>query len=149
RLRELIKIDKTYKKAVEAAAAGWLDAIVVKNFDTAFTCTETLRKMKLGRIKIIPTEGIIDLESPEIPDKNGVEGPAYVFTKCADKYKAAVGFVFGDTLVVSNDKTALDLSSQGYRTVTVDGDVYEAGGGLESGYYRAPIDLSSIIPSDA
>ncbi|MFX0116862.1 MAG: hypothetical protein ACFFB3_20105, partial [Candidatus Hodarchaeota archaeon] len=33
---------------MEAAAAGWLDSIVVQNFDTAFTCTETLKRLKLG-----------------------------------------------------------------------------------------------------
>jgi chromosome segregation protein len=32
--------------------------------------------------------------------------------------------------------------------VTVNGDLYEPGGGIESGYYRAPIDFSSIIPSE-
>lgn len=149
RLRNLIKMDKTYQKALEAAAAGWLDAIVVKDFDTAFTCTETLRKMKLGRVKIIPTQGIQDVESLEIPEEDGIEGVAPAFTKCAEKYRPAVRFVFGDTLVVSSDQTAFDLSTEGYRTVTVDGDVYEAGGGLESGYYRAPMDLSTIIPSDS
>ena len=54
RLRDLIKIDKSYKKAVDAAAIGWLDALIVKDIDIAFTCMETLRRMKLGRIKIIP-----------------------------------------------------------------------------------------------
>ena len=57
RLRTLIKVDKIYKKAITAAAIGWLDALVVKDFDTAFTCIETLQKMKLGRIKIIPIQG--------------------------------------------------------------------------------------------
>ncbi|MEM2254335.1 MAG: AAA family ATPase, partial [Candidatus Bathyarchaeia archaeon] len=40
RLRNLIKIDKAYQQAIEVAASGWLDAIVVKDFDAAFTCTE-------------------------------------------------------------------------------------------------------------
>ncbi len=57
RLRNLIKIDKTFKKAIAAAATGWLDALVVKDIDVAFTCTETLRRMKLGRVKIIPLQG--------------------------------------------------------------------------------------------
>ena len=30
RLRDLIKIDKNFKKAIEAAATGWLDALVVQ-----------------------------------------------------------------------------------------------------------------------
>jgi len=149
RLRNLIKIDRTYKQAIEAAASGWLDALVVKDFDSAFTCTETLRKMKLGRIKIILTEGVLNPKSLEIPEKRGVNGTASYFVKCAKRYEPAVHFVFGDTLVVSNDKTALAISNEGYRAVTVNGDLYEAGGALESGYYRAPIDFSTIIPSEA
>ncbi|MEM3941501.1 MAG: hypothetical protein QW829_01310, partial [Candidatus Bathyarchaeia archaeon] len=77
------------------------------------------------------------------------EGAAFTFIKCAKQYEPAVHFVFGDTLVVADNKTALELSSKGYRTVTIDGDVYEAGGALESGYYRAPIDFSAIVPSEA
>ncbi len=149
RLRNLVKVDKTYKQVIEAASSGWLDALVVKDFDSAFTCTETLRKMKLGRIKIILTEGVLNPKSLEIPEKRGVSGAASFFIKCAKRYEPAVNFVFGDTLIVSNDKAALTLSSKGYRAVTVNGDVYEAGGGLESGYYRAPIDFSTIIPSEA
>jgi chromosome segregation protein len=149
RLRNLIKIDRTYKQAIEAAASGWLDALVVKDFDSAFTCTETLRKMKLGRVKIILTEGILNPKSLEIPEKRGVDGAASFFVKCAKRYEPAVHFVFGDTLVVSNDKTALAISNEGYRAVTVNGDLYEVGGALESGYYRAPIDFSTIIPSEA
>jgi len=149
RLRNLIKIDRTYKQAIEAAASGWLDALVVKDFDSAFTCTEILRKMKLGRVKIILTEGVLNPKSLEIPEKRGVDGAASFFVKCAKRYEPAVHFVFGDTLVVSNDKTALAISNEGYRAVTVNGDLYEAGGALESGYYRAPIDFSTIIPSEA
>lgn len=148
RLRDLIDIDGPYKKALEVAASGWLDAMVVKDFDTAFTCAETLRKMELGRIKMIPTQEIQVFEPLEPPKGEGVEGSASTFVECAKKYQPAVHFVFGDTLIVSSDKAAFHWSSEGYRTVTMEGDIYEAGGGLESGYYRAPINLSDIIPSD-
>jgi len=149
RLRNLIKVDRAYKRAIEAAAAGWLDALVVKDFDAAFACTETLRRMKLGRIKIIPIQGVVNPKSLKIPKKEGVNGAAPFFIKCARHYEPAVRFVFGDTVIVSDDKTAFTLSSEGYRAVTVNGDLYEVGGAIESGYYRAPIDFSAIIPSEA
>ncbi len=149
RLRNLIKIDKAYQRAVEVAAGGWLDAVVVKDFDTAFTCTETLRRMKLGRIKIIPIEGISNVKPIKIPNGKNVNGAAFSFIKCERQYEPAVYFVFGDTLVVPEDKTAFALSNEGYRAVTINGDIYEPGGALESGYYRAPIDFSTIIPSEA
>jgi len=149
RLRSLIKIDKSYQRAIEAAAAGWLDAIVVKDFDAAFTCTETLRRMKLGRIKIIPLQGPSNPKSLKIPEKEGVNGAVPFFMKYEKHYEPAVHFVFGDTIIVSDDKTAFALSSEGYRAVTINGDLYEIGGAFEGGYYRAPIDFSTIIPSEA
>jgi len=148
RLRNLIKMDKTYQSALEAASAGWLDAVVVKDFDAAFMCTEMLKRMKLGRIKIIPLQGQINQKQSKIPQKEGINGLASVFIKSEKHYEPAVQFVFGDTLVVSDDKTALALSNEGYRIVTVDGNLYEAGGAFESGYYRAPVDFSTIIPSE-
>jgi chromosome segregation protein len=148
RLRSLVKAEKMYQRALDSAAAGWLDAVVVKNFDVAFTCTETLRKMKLGRVKIIPLEGTSQSKVMKVPQKEGVNGAASSFVKYEKHYEPAVSYVFGDTLIVTTDKTAFSLSNEGYRTVTVDGDLYEPGGALETGYYRAPVDFSTIIPSE-
>ncbi len=147
RLRELIKIDRSFKKAIDAAATGWLDALVVKDIDTAFTCTETLRRMKLGRIKLIPLQGAMNVKNKPVPKREGVLGSLSSFMKYDSNVEIAVNYVFGDTIVVSNDKLGFALSNEGYRAVTVNGDLYEPGA-FESGYYRAPIDFSTIIPSE-
>lgn len=149
RLRDLVKIDGKYRRAVEAAAAGWLDSLVVRDFDAAFTCAETLKRLKLGRIKIIPLQELSNIKSSETPAVEGINGPAAVLVKCSRRYEPAITFVLGDTAVAVDDKTALTVSREGYRTVTVDGNLYEAGGGLEGGYYRAPINFSAIIPSES
>jgi len=147
RLRELVKIDKTYKKAIDAAATGWMEALIVKDIDTAFTCTETLRRMKLGRIKLIPLQGAINPKNKPAPKRDGILGPLSSFIKYGSNIDFAINYVFGDTLVASNDKTAFALSNEGFRAVTLNGDLYEPGA-FESGYYRAPIDFSTIIPSE-
>ncbi len=147
RLRNLIKIDRSYKKAIDATAAGWLDALVVKDIDSAFMCTETLRRMKLGRIKIIPLQGTTAPKPFKNPERDGISGVASEFVKCDKNHEVAVNYVFGDTLVVADDKIAFALSNEGYRAVTINGDLYEPGA-FESGYYRAPIDFSTIIPSE-
>jgi chromosome segregation protein len=148
RLRDLIKIEKGYRQAIEATATGWLDAMVVKNYDAAFTCAETLKRMKLGRIKIIPLEEISEIKSIRTPSVRGVKGPASHFIQHAKKYAPAINFVFGDTFVTKDGKTAFMASRNGNRTVTLNGDLYEPHGGFESGYYRSPVDYSSIIPSE-
>ena len=104
--------------------------------------------MKLGRIKIISLQGTLNPKLLKIPEKEGVTGVASFFIKYEKNYESAIHFVFGDTLITSDDKTAFALSSEGYRAVTVNGDLYEIGGAFESGYYRAPIDFSTIIPSE-
>jgi chromosome segregation protein len=148
RLKDLIKIDKSFKKAIEAAAVGWLDALVVKDIDSAFMCTETLRRMKLGRIKIIPLTGASNPNPFTLPERAGVSGVASSFIKCDKTHEPAVNYVFGDTTVAADDKTAFALSMEGFRAVTLNGDLYEPGRGFEGGYYRAPLDFSALIPSE-
>jgi chromosome segregation protein len=147
RLRNLIKIDRGFKKALDAAAVGWLDALVVRDIDSAFTCTETLRKMKLGRVKIIPLQGASSPKVFQLPAREGIIGVASAFVRCEKSNESAATYVFGDTLVVADDRTAFSLSNEGFRSVTVNGDLYETGA-FEGGYYRAPIDFSAIIPSE-
>ncbi len=148
RVKNLIKIDRNYKKALDAAAVGWMDALVVKDIDAAFTCAETLRRMKLGRIKLIPLQGATAPKQFKMPTREGIIGLATSFVKCDKNYDPAVNYVFGDTLIVANDKLAFALSNEGYRAVTVSGDLYEPGGAFESGYYRTPLDFSTLIPSE-
>jgi chromosome segregation protein len=148
RLRNLIKVDRGYERAIEAAAVGWLDSIIVQDFDTAFTCTETLRRLKLDRIKIIPLQGLPNMKPATTPKIEEVGGAASAYVKYSEQYAPAVTFVFGDTFIARHDKAALAASREGYRAVTVNGDLYEPGGGIECGYYRAPIDFSSMIPSE-
>jgi len=148
RLRNLVKTDRGARSTVEAAAAGWLDSIVVKDIETAFTCSETLRRLKLGRIKLIPLRELMDAKPVRQPRIDGLSGSASQLVKYSKQYEPAVTYVLGDTLVAKDDKAALAASKEGYRTVTMNGDLYEAGGAFEGGYYREPIDFSALIPRE-
>src|SRR3972149_2664297 len=147
-LRNLVKTERGTESTVEAAAAGWLDSIIVKDIETAFTCSETLRRLKLGRIKLIPLRELMDVKPVRQPRIDGVSGAASQFVRYSKQYEPAVTYVLGDTLVAKDGKAALTASKEGYRSVTVNGDLYEAGGALEGGYYREPIDFSALIPRE-
>ena len=147
RLKSLVKIEKRYRKALEAAASGWLNSLVVRDIEVAFTCTETLRRLKLGRIKLIPIKGLKRNSQTTKAGSLDADGFANAFIKCPTDFEPAVDFVFGDTVVTGNDQMALKASQSGFRSVTLEGDVYEAGGGFESGFFRAPVDFSTMIPS--
>jgi len=147
RLENLVSIESRYRRALEVASAGWLKALVVENSTVALRCIEVLKTMRLSPLKIIPLADIEDVEEIEHPQIEGVAGPALNFIRCREKFTPAARFVFGDTFVTSSEKAAFLASRAGYRAVDVKGDLYEARGGIVAGFYRAPIELSSIVPS--
>ncbi|MDQ1280929.1 MAG: chromosome segregation protein, partial [Thermoproteota archaeon] len=148
RLENLIKVNPRYQRVIEVVSAGWLKAVVVRDVEVALKCVESLKKMKLGRIKLIPLREVGDITAVEPPNIDGVIGSASNFVRCGNRYLPAVNFVFGDTIVTSGEKSAFLTSKAGYRAIDVNGDLYEAGGGIESGYYRAPIEISSLLVSE-
>lgn len=149
RLESLVDISSRYRKAIEAAASGWLRAVVVDDMETALKCAESLKRMRIGRVKIIPLkEALARVRVVEPPSIDGVIGLASDLLRYDKKYAPAVNFIFGDTVVTSGEKSAYLAYMAGYRAVDVDGDLYDAGGGLVGGYYREPIDISAILPSD-
>jgi chromosome segregation protein len=148
RLSSLVKVKDRYSKAVEAASAGWMKSLVVKNIETAVSCVELLKKAKIGRIKLIPLEDI----SPREPQTGSgqaqdIIGPITDQLVFDEPFKAAVDYVFGDTVLASNQKSAFLASLKDIRAVAVTGDLYEPGGAMETGYFRQPFDISKLLLS--
>jgi chromosome segregation protein len=146
RLADLIKVKNGEMKAVEAAAVGWLKAIVVKDIETAISCIEVLKKTKVGRVKLIPLKGLLKSQKMQTP--TGIQeiiGPMVEQLEFQEKFQLAVEYVFGDTILTRNQKSAFLASLRGVRAVAVTGDLYEPGGGMETGYFRQPLDMSRLL----
>jgi len=148
RLHTLVKVKSEHSKAVEAAAAGWMKALVVKNLETAVSCIELLKKARVGRVKLIPLGDLHVGKRVNLPKSSrevlGALGDHLVFD---EPFKPAVDYVFGDTILTSSQKSAFLASLKGIRAVAVTGDLYEPGGGMETGFFRQPFDLSRLLLS--
>jgi chromosome segregation protein len=147
RLEDLIKFDENYRKAVEVASAGWMKALVVKDIETAITCIESLKRTKLGMIKIIPLENVASIK----PKAKYTEAPEVIgcladLILCDERLKPAVNFVFGDVVLARSQRAAFLSALEGVRAVVTTGDLYELGGGMKSGYYREPLNIEALIP---
>jgi chromosome segregation protein len=138
RLRSLIKFDEAYKKAVEAASSGWLDALVVEDEEAAAACLTLLKEAKLGRVKILPLK---ILPKNSSPNKISVFKPLKSIINYPKEIEAAVNYVFGDTVITNEEKPNFSL---GVRLVNLDGDLIEVEGAIEGGYYRKPVNIESI-----
>ena len=147
RLKDLIRVDLKYEKAIYAASTGWFEALVVRDLETALRCIDFLKKTKIGRIKIIPIKWVSRVKALEVPDIDGVVGLASHFVKCDDRCAPAVDFVFGNTIITENGKAALSVSKAGYRAVDLSGELYEPHGGMEGGYNAQNV-VFSALPSE-
>jgi len=147
-LRSLIKVDLKYQRAVETSSSGWVKAIVVDDLETVLECMERLKKTRLGMTKFLPLKNIRQPEPlPEI-EGDGVLGVIPRLIRYEARYTPVVNLIWGDTILVEDRSTALNVAGKGYRAVTLQGDVYEADGGIVGGYYRRPPDFSKLIPSE-
>ncbi len=148
RLVKLVKAKPQYEKAVEAASAGWMKALVVKNIETAVSCIEVLKKTKVGRVKLIPIECLTPARRVHALRGSGeIIGPIMDELEFADRFRPAVDYVFGDTLLTSTQKSAFLTSLRGVRAVAATGDLYEPGGAMETGYFRQPLEVSKLLLS--
>ena len=145
RLADIIRIKTGDLKAADAAAAGWLKAIVVKDLETAVSCIEVLKKTKIGRVKLIPLKGLATPQKRNRPNLQDIIGPIGEQVEYEPQFQPAVDYVFGDTVLAQNQKSAFLASLQGVRAVAPSGDLFEPGGGMESGYFRQPLDISRLL----
>jgi len=146
RLSQIIRIKNGYVKPVEAAAAGWLKAIVVRDMETAIACIEVLKKTKVGRVKLIPLRGLTKPQRTlRLEQNDEIIGPIVDQLEFEENYRTAVDYVFGDTVLTTNQKAAFLASLKGVRAVAATGDLYEPGGGMETGFFRQPLDLSKLL----
>jgi chromosome segregation protein len=122
---EMISWDKQYERAILAAASDWIKSFVVQDFGTLISLAEVARAKKLPKLKIIPLEAIpkFSLTVPKDPDVLGVLSD---YVKCDAKYAPLLTFLFGNVLLVKSQDSALRLSKAGYKTVTIDGEFFEA-----------------------
>jgi chromosome segregation protein len=147
-LRSLVKIGLKYQRAANTAASGWHNAIIVDGIETALECVERLKKNKLGMTRFIPLQDINPPDTISGIEGSGVVGYLPDIIRYDDVYGPAVRLIWGDTFVVEDRSTAVDLARRGYRTVTLAGDLFEPDGGVLGGHWRRPPDLSKLIPSD-
>ena len=138
-LSGLISVDKEYVTAIETALGGALQNIVVENEDDAKSAIAYLRENKLGRATFLPISSVtakrLDNEK-DIKSENGVVGIASDLVRTDRKYEKIVENLLARTVVTDNIDNGISLSRKyGYRfrTVTLLGDILNAGGSISGG----------------
>ena len=122
---EILSWDKKYERSVLAVSSDWIKAVVVKDFSTLISLAESVRSKKLPKLKIIPLEAIPDFKL-DIPNDPAIIGILSDYVSCDSKFNSLKTFLFGNVLLVNSRNSAIKISKLGYKTVTLDGEFFEA-----------------------
>lgn len=140
-LADLITVPVGFELAIETALSAALQNIVCANEETARGIIDILKRERLGRITFLPLSsirgGAADIPY-EVKSAQGFKGLA---CECVDydrKFRNIIENQLGRVLVIDNLKNAIEIArkARGFRLVTLEGDVINAGGSITGGAYK-------------
>ena len=133
---ELGRVDEEHALALEVAAGGRMQSVVVEDDAAAGTAIEFLKQRRLGRVRFLPlnklrryrprANALLLLKQP------GAVGFAQELVQFDPRYADAFGNVFGDTVIMRSLREARTLLGKG-RMVTLEGELLEPGGAMTGG----------------
>ncbi|PIN74033.1 chromosome segregation protein SMC [Candidatus Woesearchaeota archaeon CG10_big_fil_rev_8_21_14_0_10_45_16] len=139
-IAELGKVQKKYSAALETAAGGRMQHIVVDDDKTAASCIKYLQQNKLGSASFIPLNKIryndISSDDKKLLRENGVHDFALSVITFNPEFRKAFSYVFGNTLVVEDIETARKVGIGRIKMTTLDGSLAEASGVMRGGFQQ-------------
>ena len=131
---DLCNPEEEFQNAVSAAAGQRLQAVIVDDDAAAASCIGLLKKGNLGRLTFLPLNKMLEgrPRGKAVMARSQTMGFMIDHVVFDEKYRAAMWYVFGDTLVVRN-MDELRKFMGGVRLVTLDGDIAEASGAMVGG----------------
>ncbi|WP_029453272.1 chromosome segregation protein SMC [Clostridium algidicarnis] len=143
-LGDIIRANPNYQSAIEIALGVGVSNMVTNTENEAKYLIEYLKKNNLGRATFLPLN-IIQGKSiyldKEITSIKGYIGIASKIIDFDDKFKNAIEYILGRTIISDDMKSALEIAKKvNYKNkiVTLQGEVINTGGALTGGslYYK-------------
>lgn len=145
-VRDLIRYEKSYERPVLAAGADWMKAFVVEDVKAMIAIAAYAKEKRLPRLRIIPLDIVNRYRAGR---KNTGRDTNVIGTLAGvvySEYERLPEFLFSDTMLVRNSSAAYMLARQGYRAVSVEGELFEpAGGSMALDFGSKISDLTKAI----
>ncbi len=138
----LIEVESEYATAIEIALGAGLQNIVVDNEDSAKAAINFLKRENAGRATFLPLTTIKanKLHEPSLENFDGFIGLGCELVNCDSKYRNIVDNLLGRIVIAEDMNTGNVIAKKfGYRfkIVTLDGQVFNAGGSMTGGSVNA------------
>jgi len=128
----VISVPERYSIAMEVSIGRHANDLIVSNDDDASRCIKFLKEKKLGRARFLPLNKIKGRRIKGNLYFPGYIGVAIDLIEYNPKYSHAIEYVLGSTLVFDNLDNARKI--EGYRIVTLEGELLEKSGAIIGGH---------------
>ena len=140
---DLISWEERYEKSVLAAGADMMKAFVVDDVGSMLSVLEFAKTRKLPRLKIISLD-LLKAQKTNNHNISGVDENDTNIIGTLDKFVYSEHvrlpvFLFGHTYLVKTARSAYLLAKQGYRAVSVEGELFEPLGSTISADFGSKI----------
>lgn len=142
-LAEVITVPEGYESAIEYALGAALQNVLVESERDAAALITYLKQKSYGRVTFRPLTACrprtLGREYAPALSEQGCFGIAADLVECEDKFYPFVQTLLGTTVVVDGMNTAERLYrkyNQGFKIVTLDGEIYARGGEITGGSRR-------------
>ncbi len=137
-IARLGKVPSEYTTALNIAAGGRLQNVVVDTDQTASDAIRYLKEERLGRVTFLPLNKVKPFAPLPPVAGSGVIDYAINLVEFAEEYRNAFSLVFGQTVVVETLEAGRRLMGR-FRMVTLEGELLEKGGAMTGGSLRKDV----------
>ncbi|HVC27592.1 MAG TPA: chromosome segregation SMC family protein [Nitrososphaerales archaeon] len=127
-VNQLVTYPAQYAKACSAVMDTWSSAFVVSDVRSMTALIKAGKKLNIKSFAIIPLSEVSDVRPVSVSRSAGVMGPLSGVLKADKQYRGLMNFIVGDTVLVESEGIAYILASEGFKTVTPEGEIFELGG---------------------
>ncbi len=137
-LGEVIRVPSGLERAIEAALADALHAVIVETQEDALAAIELLISEDQGRAMVFPLTDVRLAHPLNLIEERGVVGVASELVRCEQRYRQLVNTLLGRTIVAQNLGIAKSVLRRGLGTVvTLDGILLRQDGAFTAGSAKA------------
>jgi chromosome segregation protein len=145
-VHDLIKWDRNYERPVLAAGSEWMKAFVVDDIKSMILIAAYAKERRLPRLRIIPLDVVSRYKARTDMPHDDVNVIGNLSDFVYSEYGRLPSFLFSDTILMRNSSSAYALARQGFRAVSVEGELFEPAGGSMSLDFGSKIsDLTKAI----
>ncbi|MBC8121139.1 MAG: chromosome segregation protein SMC [Gemmatimonadaceae bacterium] len=131
-VRQLGRVEQSYQTALEIAAGGRLNHVVVEDDTVAARAIDLLKQRRSGRATFLPLNKLKPGWRLDPLRDEGAIGYAIDLVDFEPKYESVFALVLGDTVIFRTLELARRQLGR-YRMVTLDGELLEKSGAMTGG----------------